>query len=123
MSKSNKIKVKQHKAGSNPNDTNIALTSITNPVSGLTIVFARIGARMVGVSLAWCAPEDKFSRKKGVKMAVRPIIDVDDFAFQVPMPGATNEQIVWHLTSIFHDVNFDKFHKSGAKGIYRQNEQ
>lgn len=122
MSKTNQIKVKQHKA-----DTigaRIPLTSITNPVSGLTIVFARIGARMVGVSLAWCAPEDKFKRKTGIMKATETIYDKEDFAFQLPMPGATNDEIVWQLTSIFHGVNFDSFTKDDyPAGIYKQNEQ
>lgn len=121
MSKTNQIKVKQHKA-----DTigvSVPLTSITNPASGLTIVFARIGARMVGVSLAWCAPEDTFKRKIGIQKATSAIYDQGDFAFQVPMPGATNEQIVWQLTNIFHEVNFDQFGSGGMGGIFRQNDE
>lgn len=121
MAKSNQIKVKQHDSIIGGNEG--TLTSITNPVSGLTIVFARIGARMVGVSLAWCAPEDKFKRKKGVKIATAQIYDKGDFQFQLPMPGATNEQIVWQLTNIFYGMNFDQFDAGGRGGVFQQNEQ
>ena len=119
MSKTNQIKVKKHTAESL--NMAIPVTSITNPVSGLTIVFARLGARMVGVSLAWCAPEDEFKRKHGVQVATQNVYGPDDFQFQVPMPGAAHDQIVWQLTSMFDEVNFEDFTDGGAKGIYKQN--
>lgn len=119
MRKTNQIKVKQHSAESL--NTAMPVTSITNPVSGLTIVFARIGARMVGISLAWCAPEDTFKRKKGINLATANLYDQGDFQFQVPMYGATNKQIVFQLTKMLQDQDFQEFPSWACEGIYQQN--
>lgn len=80
------------------------ISFITDPNKGLTIGFFRL-ERMVFVSVAWCAPEDEFSRAKGRDIVATRIVESQGVF--LPLGSFDNNRIAQTLLAMFNHTSMD----------------
>lgn len=77
------------------------VTFITDNLKGLTIAFFRLD-RMIFVSIAWCAPEDTFSRKTGRNVVSDRIVNGQGIF--LPLGDFDDKRIVPILINMFNGI-------------------